>query len=277
MNDKDFDSNLSVEVQLAWEVMTCKAMRETYDEQTHPCRYFNQYFGPWFAYGWIHEKTKRTVKPEEIRKIDARTNGSRFTVPALTGGCRRAPIMTIGINPNNLVGPYAWLKFTLQNHVMMSVDNSNLKTCIIISPHFSYPINFTSCYAFSLDEWKAFQQKWPDAAKLLNAKPDDGQVLIALDNIHANKEDMKDAWDDLKKMPIEPYDMIASIIVEEFKRGTLKFYSQDRHFERTDGPCRLCNNHLFTITKRCPYGKDSIPDTIASQKRIHKNAVNMSI
>lgn len=100
MNDKKFDSNLSVEVQLAWEVMTCKAMRETYDEQTHPCHYFNRHFGPWLAYDWIHEKPRKPLKPDEIKNIEARTNGNRFTVPALAGGCRKAPIMTIGINPN---------------------------------------------------------------------------------------------------------------------------------------------------------------------------------
>jgi hypothetical protein len=514
MNDKKFDSNLSVEVQLAWEVMTCKAMRETYDEQTHPCHYFNRHFGPWLAYDWIHEKPRKPLKPDEIKNIEARTNGNRFTVPALAGGCRKAPIMTIGINPNmpswqlneegsrwcypyfdniaeyatyyryqtifqeqydidflkgfidpnaaivaredgtvndisyddaqenieikvsynergitiprqcailcskgknfkkgdiiagqiklpvgiptevekktvgyyqlfekildiaesklkvagliphetalhagedvllgdmvacaspgwtaksggvpqeerdkissvccsergwlalqfqqtkpnivvfsgtsaftmfkkafkgisftpelpkNLVGPYGWLKFTLQNRVMMSVNDSEFKTRIIVAPHFSYPVNFSNCYAFSLDEWQEFQSKWPDAVRLLNASPDGGQVLIGLDNIHANKEDMKDAWDDLRKMLIEPFDMIASIIVEEFQKGTLKFDSQNKHFERTAGPCRFCNNHLFKITEACPYGKDLIPDTIAYQKRIHKNAISMSV
>jgi hypothetical protein len=513
MNDKDLNSGLSVEVQLAWEVMTCKAMRETYDEQTHPCRYFNQHFGPWLTYDWAHERSRKAIKPGEIKKIKARTNGNRFTVPAIAGGCRKAPIMTIGINPNmpswqlseegtrwcypyfddiaeyatyyryqtifqeqygidflkqfivpdssviaaedgtvnyvvyddaqenirirlsydedeiviprgsavlcgrgqtfrkgdivagrialpvgvqtevekktvgyyqlfekildiaesklkgaglippetdlhagedvllgdmvacaspgwtaksggvpeeergrissvccaergwlalqfqqtkprivvfsgtsafgmfkkafqglsfspelpdDLSGPYAWLRFTLQNHVMMSVDPSEFKTRIIVAPHFSYSVNFTSCYAFSLDEWKAFQEKWPEAAALLGGKPDGGQVLIALDNIHANKEDMKDAWDYLRKMLIEPYDMIASIIVEEFEKGTIRFDSQNKHFERTEGPCRFCSNHLFTIAERCPYGKDSVRDTIAYQKRIYKNAANMS-
>jgi hypothetical protein len=71
--------------------------------------------------------------------------------------------------------------------------------------------------------------------------------------------------------------MFASIIVEEFQKGTLKFDSQNKHFERTAGPCRFCNNHLFKITGACPYGKDLIPETIAYQKRIHKNAISMSV
>lgn len=94
-------SNISLEVQLAWEVMTCRAMRSTYDDKEHPCHWFNSHYGPYPAYDLIGDLPHPSATGEkEPSGIEALCVGERYQVPELMSGCRKAPIMTIGINPN---------------------------------------------------------------------------------------------------------------------------------------------------------------------------------
>jgi hypothetical protein len=94
-------SDMSLEVQLAWEVMTCRAMRSTYDDKEHPCHWFNNHYGPYPAYDWIVDLPQPSATGEqEPSEVEALCVGERYQVPEMMSGCRKAPIMTIGINPN---------------------------------------------------------------------------------------------------------------------------------------------------------------------------------
>jgi len=99
-------SNLSPEVTLVWSAMTCRGMRNHYDDPAHPCRWFNGdawepgsgYYnrGPYHAYD---------VSVDDLQKggegyMDAFYVGKRHRVPELLSGCRKAPIMSVGLNPN---------------------------------------------------------------------------------------------------------------------------------------------------------------------------------
>lgn len=99
MSDKQNQALLPVEVQLAWEVMTCRALRNTYDTE-HACRWFNQHYGPFPSFDWLESFPNEQPKEGEMRILKAVCNGSRYQLPELMSGCRKAPIMTIGINPN---------------------------------------------------------------------------------------------------------------------------------------------------------------------------------
>lgn len=94
-------ANVPFEVRLAWEVMSCRALRSTYESNDHSCRWFNQHYGPYPAYDWIddlpHPDETNIDKP---KCYDGCCVGMRYQVPELMSGCRKAPIMTIGINPN---------------------------------------------------------------------------------------------------------------------------------------------------------------------------------
>ena len=513
MNSRRF---LPTEVQLAWEVMTCKAMRETYDDDNQPCRYFNKHFGPYLAYDWLKENTNKMPGSANTRQIPVVSNGIRFNIPALCGGCRKAPIMTIGINPNmpswqlntegsswaypffddieeyatyyryqtiyqekyslnfiknyidqttaikatkagkiksirrdenddgfiiellydgdssstlikqprnaavlinankhfnigdilsgviklpvgektiltqetvgyytlfasilkiaaeklissgnlptdaelhtgedvllgdmiacaspgwtsqsggvsdkfreeiakvccrerqglalqfqqtnpaivvfsgtsafnmfrqtfngisfspdfptDLSGPFSWLRFTLKNRVMMNVKEGATPTRIVISPHFSYKVNFTPCYAFTMKEWVNFQKQWPSQAAILYAKPNAGQVLIGLDNKNATQAKMGDAWEELVAQFIDPCPMIADIIINEFVNGNISYDDKTKHFKRTDGPCQFCSNQLFEIRTGCEYDKNMVQIDIDLKERIEKAAVKM--
>lgn len=93
-------TQLGPEVQLAWEVMTCLGLRTTYDRPDSPCHWFNAHYGPYPAYTLTQQQPRTLLSADESRTLAVATRGLRYSVPELMSGCRRAPIMSIGINPN---------------------------------------------------------------------------------------------------------------------------------------------------------------------------------
>lgn len=89
--------NLPTEVQLALEVMPCQAMRRVYESAgtPHACAYF----GEWGSY---HSFDYASAGPPEGPGIvqDVVYAGKTALVPEILSGCRKAPIMSVGINPN---------------------------------------------------------------------------------------------------------------------------------------------------------------------------------
>src|ERR1700754_3031827 len=90
-------SRLPIEVELVFDVMPCLSMRQTYDSasEPHPCAYF----GEW---GFYHSYDYASAGPPELPQIDLPVvyAGKRQVVPELLSGCRKAPILCVGINPN---------------------------------------------------------------------------------------------------------------------------------------------------------------------------------
>jgi len=91
------NSKLPIEVELALELMPCFALRSTYDEgkEAHPCAYF----GEW---GHYHTYDYGTAGAPEDPTILQAANyaGKRRVVPEMLSGCRKSPILCVGINPN---------------------------------------------------------------------------------------------------------------------------------------------------------------------------------
>lgn len=86
-------SNTPEEVRIIWETMTCRGMRNYYEKETHSCHWFSQ-FGPFHAYDIPKEE------PDTEGEVKAFYVGERYQVPELLSGCRKAPLMSIGLNPN---------------------------------------------------------------------------------------------------------------------------------------------------------------------------------
>jgi cytosine/adenosine deaminase-related metal-dependent hydrolase len=90
-------SKLPIEVELVFEVMPCLSMRQTYDSAStpHPCSYFAEW-GHYHSYGYANGG------PPEQPTINLPVvySGKRQVVPELLSGCRKAPILCVGINPN---------------------------------------------------------------------------------------------------------------------------------------------------------------------------------
>jgi cytosine/adenosine deaminase-related metal-dependent hydrolase len=88
---------LPVEVELALQVMPCQAMRKTYDSVTepHPCAHFGEW-GNYHSYDYGSEGPP--AAPGVVHQ--SVYAGKRPLVPEILSGCRKAPILAVGINPN---------------------------------------------------------------------------------------------------------------------------------------------------------------------------------
>lgn len=95
MKELEKPSRTPGEARVVWETMTCRGMRNYYERSEHPCRWFSQ-FGPFHAYDISVEDEKAA----SIGRVDAFYVGQRYQIPELLSGCRKAPIMSVGLNPN---------------------------------------------------------------------------------------------------------------------------------------------------------------------------------
>lgn len=90
-------TRLPIEVELAYEVMSCNAMRTAQEPvgKPHPCSYFRKW-GTYHSYDYSIGGA-----PKERGIVhQARYMGRAPLVPELLSGCRKAPILAVGINPN---------------------------------------------------------------------------------------------------------------------------------------------------------------------------------
>lgn len=94
------NKKLATEVGLVWEVMTCLGLRTTYDRPDSPCHWFNKHYGPYPAYSSSEDCSVAEPHTDQAGSFPAQSKGKRFNVPEILSGCRKAPIMSIGINPN---------------------------------------------------------------------------------------------------------------------------------------------------------------------------------
>jgi hypothetical protein len=90
-------SLLPTEVELAIEVMPCQAERRVYEpaESPHPCTYFAEW-GVYHSYSYAASGPP----PRPGISQPAVYRGKTSLVPEILSGCRKAPIMAVGINPN---------------------------------------------------------------------------------------------------------------------------------------------------------------------------------
>jgi len=91
------DSRLPTEVELVYEVMPCNAMRVAQEpgKSPHACSYFRKW-GSYHSYDYVIDEAPH--EPGIIHKI--KYVGRAPLVPELLSGCRKAPIVAVGINPN---------------------------------------------------------------------------------------------------------------------------------------------------------------------------------
>jgi hypothetical protein len=91
------DSKLPTEVELVYELMPCNAMRVAQEpgKSLHPCSYFRKW-GTYHSYDYVLDE----VPPEPGIIHKTKYVGRAPLVPEMLSGCRKAPIVAVGINPN---------------------------------------------------------------------------------------------------------------------------------------------------------------------------------
>ncbi|HEY0154480.1 MAG TPA: hypothetical protein VGB92_20875 [Longimicrobium sp.] len=91
------DNRLPTEVELVYEVMPCLAIKSTQAPSLAPqaCTYFHQW-------GTYHSYDYTMHGPPPTPEITAQVQyvGRAALVPEMLTGCRKAPVLAVGINPN---------------------------------------------------------------------------------------------------------------------------------------------------------------------------------
>jgi hypothetical protein len=90
-------SRLPTEVELVYEVMPCNALRTVQEpgRRPHPCSYFRRW-GRYHSYDYAAEGPP----PQPGIVQESVYVGRGPLVPEVLSGCRKAPILAVGINPN---------------------------------------------------------------------------------------------------------------------------------------------------------------------------------
>jgi hypothetical protein len=90
-------SRLPTEVELVYEVMPCNALRTAQEpgRQPHPCSYFRRW-GRYHSYDYAADGPP----PQPGIVQESVYVGRGPLVPEVLSGCRKAPILAVGINPN---------------------------------------------------------------------------------------------------------------------------------------------------------------------------------
>ncbi len=175
------------------------------------------------------------------------------------------PFMTLGGGD-----VYELLTETCTRPSYVTIDEGPVKfrSRIIVSPHFSYADGFTAGSRLSDDAWKAFADDFRADAHLLedskrvtpdpNTQP--GPYLIAL----TPKDDLRTRLSVrgqavLDGFHVDPFELMANALADEFKAGTITFDAKTGHLARAAGPCRFCVNAQWQFPEGCAYGKPGEP------------------
>jgi hypothetical protein len=118
---EDRISRTPEEARVVWETMTCRGIRNYYESKNHACRWFSQ-FGPFHAFDIPKEE------PEYGGEINAFYTGSRYQVPELLSGCRKAPIMSIGLNPNLRAVTQPWRVYPYLDDIQQYAHHFRFRT-----------------------------------------------------------------------------------------------------------------------------------------------------
>lgn len=174
-------------------------------------------------------------------------------------------------------GPYTLLRLTTQNDCRLEFKTSidgldySISTRLVITPHFSYNVNFLPQFRMSTEAFKAFSVAHQNAAQFLNTDPrievekpaggfaafgvkvDPAGVLAEIQTKFAS------AANELMATYYDPHQMIAGVLEEMFDRDQLSYTKgvggQPGFLSRSDGPCTFCVNDHWSFPKGCPYGK----------------------
>ncbi len=176
------------------------------------------------------------------------------------------PFMTLADSERDI---YQLLDETCTRPTYVTIDIGDVKfrSRVLTPPHFSYGANFFAQARLSDPAWLAFQKDFADDVKVLQAnnriwEPSaTGVVPIELrgktDPIRAKISVA--GWQVLNAYYMDPNDMLAQALADEFKTGTLAFDQASGHLKRADGPCRFCVNNQWTFPEGCAYGKPDLP------------------
>jgi len=179
---------------------------------------------------------------------------------------------------------YQLLKETTEREkfIHIKIDNYELKSRIVISPHFSYSSNFVEQSRLSESAWQAFESDFSEDVKILNKEKriktnswnDITPIQIYGKDDKIKKKLSVAAWNVLMAYYYDPLLMLAKALEQEYNANRLIFDKKIKHLKRPEGSCQFCVNELWKFPDGCPYGKEKeTPLNESKQKKIIQQVI----
>lgn len=153
----------------------------------------------------------------------------------------------------------------------------DLRTRLVITPHFSYATNFTPQIRLAPEAWAELQRSDPACAQLLQSDAprivhvpgteagDYTAFLLADASVLPELADRFPASaPTLTANLYDPHALMADVLDDLYAKGTLTYGPLDgagntEALARSEGSCRFCANELWSFPLGCPYGKPAEP------------------
>lgn len=150
----------------------------------------------------------------------------------------------------------------------------SIATQIVITPHFSYNINFVPQFRMNENTWESFQTNYPDCAQFLQndkriqvVKGDEEKKQFAaiilnedpsgvIDNL---KTQFNAAYQTLVPYFYDAHQGMANAMINLYNEGKISYTQPANgspgYLTRTESSCHFCDNSLWKFPQACPYGK----------------------
>ncbi|MCL3779924.1 hypothetical protein EMN47_05915 [Prolixibacteraceae bacterium JC049] len=162
---------------------------------------------------------------------------------------------------------YQLLKETTEREKFLNIktDDYELKSRIVISPHFSYSSNFVEQARLSDAAWQAFQADFIEDTQILmkagRVQENSWNSIVPI-RIHGKDDHIKQqlsapAWDVLMAYYYDPINMLADVLKQEYDAKRISYDASISRLKRTEGACQFCVNDLWQFPEGCPYDKNT--------------------
>ena len=183
---------------------------------------------------------------------------------------------------------YLLLKETTEREKFLhiKIGDYELKSRIVIAPHFSYASNFEQQSRLSQLAWKAFESDFPEDAGIIEQEKriqtNDWNDIIPI-KIYGQDDEIKQqlsmaAWNVLMAYYYDPTLMLAEVLEQEYKENRLQYDKNINRLKRPEGSCRFCTNELWSFPGGCPYGKEKeTPPADGELEKIVREVINTNL
>jgi len=183
---------------------------------------------------------------------------------------------------------YQLLKETTEREKFLHIQigEYELKSRIVLAPHFSYSDNFVQQSRLSQAAWKAFEGDFPEDAGILKEekrmKGNDWNDIIPV-RIYGQDDPIKEklsrsAWCVLMAYYYDPILMLSQVLEQEYHAGRLEYNPSINRLKRAEAACQFCANGLWQFPGGCHYGKDKeIPPAEGELERIVQQVIHPTL
>jgi hypothetical protein len=160
---------------------------------------------------------------------------------------------------------YQLLKETTEREKFLHIriGDYELKSRIVISPHFSYSDNFAEQSRLSQAAWQAFESDFSEDAMILKEEKriqsNEWNDIVPI-RIYGLDDPIREklstsAWSVLMAYYYDPILMLAQVLEQEYNAGRLEYNPLINRLKRAEASCQFCSNQIWQFPGGVRTGK----------------------